>query len=116
MKVHQEYLQCFESSPNPFTGLEAQYLQSKYIEKHFGEGGLPSELEHEPDSIYNSLSSAVTVLRPTWVKVYGEEYHRNDFVHLGWQLNDLPLFTKVKDILVIGGLTFFQVESTKLLG
>ena len=49
-------------------------------------------------------------------KVYGEEYHRNDFVHLGWQLNDLPPFTKVKDILVIGGLTFFQVESTKLLG
>ena len=36
--MHQEYLQCFESSPNPFTGLEAQYLQSKYIEKHFGEG------------------------------------------------------------------------------
>lgn len=50
--------------------------------------------------------------RPNWIKLYGEENHRSDFVHLGWQQNDLPEFGKLLDIIiiVIREFPFFLVE------
>jgi len=48
--------------------------------------------------------------RPNWIKTYGEQYHRSEFVHLGWQQNDLPEFGKLIDVIIAGGFPFFHGE------
>lgn len=58
----------------------------------------------------------ILCFRPNWIKIYGEEYHREDFVHLGWQQNDLPEFGKIFDILIIAEFPFVYVERYKSLG
>ena len=39
-----------------------------------------------------------------------------DFIHLGWQKNDLPEFGKFFDIVVIAEFAFVCVEKYKSLG
>ena len=41
------------------------------------------------------------------VGICGEEYHRSDLVHVGFQ-HDLPTLAKVKDILLLGEYSFFS--------
>lgn len=67
-------------------------------------------------TIRYSIVCAVRIYRPSWIKIYGEEYHRTDFIHVGWQDNDLPTFAKVKDILVLGGFPFFLAEKYRSVG
>lgn len=64
----------------------------------------------------NKLPYSFYMYRPTWIKIYGEEYHRDDFVHLGWQHNDLPMFGKILDIFIVGGFPFLLVEKYKSMG
>ena len=39
--------------------------------------------------------------RPNWISVHGEKFFRSEFVITGFQSDDLPLFGKVEDILVV---------------
>ena len=39
--------------------------------------------------------------RPNWIKLYGQEYHLSKFVHTGFQLDDLPSFGQIKNILIV---------------
>ena len=61
-------------------------------------------------------ASIFTFCRPNWIKIYGEEYHRREFVHIGWQENDLPLFAKILDIITVEEFPFFVIEKYKSLG
>ena len=55
--------------------------------------------------------------RVKWIKLFGEEYHESNFVLLGKQENDLPLFGKIKDIMIINGSSaLFQVEEYFTVG
>lgn len=54
--------------------------------------------------------------RPNWIKIYGEEYHRGEFIHLGWQQNDLPEFGKLMDIIIAAGFPFYYVEKYETVG
>ncbi len=58
----------------------------------------------------------MTMNRPSWIKIYGEEFHRSDFVHIGWQADDLPEFAKINDILAVGGFPLIAVEKYKSEG
>ena len=59
---------------------------------------------------------SLCICRPTWIKIYGEEYHRGEFIHLGWQQDDLPEFGKILDIIVIAEFPFLYVEKYRSLG
>lgn len=52
--------------------------------------------------------------RPKWIMIYGEHYSRSYFVHTGWQSDDLPVFGKIVDVLIIMNtpLLFVQLFST----
>ncbi len=48
--------------------------------------------------------------RPNWMKIYGQEYHRLCYLQVGWQDNDLPLFGKVLDVVVISRTPLVSVQ------
>ena len=48
--------------------------------------------------------------RPKWIKIYGTEFHPSEFILCGKQIDDLPTFEKIKEILVIQGFAMFYVE------
>jgi len=50
------------------------------------------------------------LFRPNWIKIYGEEYHRSEFVQYGWQPDDLPKFGQITDILVVVGSPLLVME------
>ena len=54
--------------------------------------------------------------RPNWIGAFGEKYYRKDFLHIGFQDDDLPLFAKIVDILVIASITLFYVELYQTIG
>lgn len=56
-------------------------------------------------------------LRPNWIHIYGERFYRHEFVHKGFQEDDLPVFGKILDIIVIAGSTsLLQLEVYQTMG
>lgn len=56
--------------------------------------------------------------RVKWIKLYGEEYHLSNFVLLGKQVNDLPLWGSIQEILTIdpGNYPMLYVEMYETIG
>ncbi len=54
--------------------------------------------------------------RPNWIKLYGQEFHHSEYVLCGWQEDDLPLFGRIKDILVVVGTPLFTLSLYQTLG
>ena len=54
--------------------------------------------------------------RPTWIRIYGQEFHHSEYLLCGWQDNDLPVFGMIKDILVIAGTPLISLCLHKTLG
>ena len=48
--------------------------------------------------------------------MYGEKYHTADYVHLSFQENDLPIFRKIIEIMVIQSIALFQLEIFQTIG
>ena len=48
--------------------------------------------------------------------IYGQEYHRLQFVTVGFQDDDLPLFGQITDILVLVGTPLVSVKLYTTLG
>lgn len=44
--------------------------------------------------------------RPKWIKKFGIKYQKSDFVLVGWQRDDLPIFGQLQDILVAEKVLF----------
>lgn len=57
-----------------------------------------------------------TFYRPRWIRIHGYEYHHSDFVTLGFELNDLPSFGQVADILVVVGTPLLHVKRYTTVG
>ena len=60
--------------------------------------------------------SHVFAYRPKWISLAGTKYSNSDYVLVGWQDNDLPLFGRINDILVINSAALFQVHKYETLG
>lgn len=55
--------------------------------------------------------------RPNWILIYGERFYRREFVHSGFQENDLPVFGKIVDIVVLAGsIPVLQLDVYKTMG
>ena len=54
--------------------------------------------------------------RPRWVLQHGSKYSRSDYVIIGWQEDDLPLFGRINDIMLINGSVLFRVNQYRTLG
>lgn len=60
---------------------------------------------------YVMVDHLASLYRPSWIKIYGQEFHRASFIHSGWQVDDdLPEFSKIVDILVILGAAMLYVK------
>ena len=57
-----------------------------------------------------------THTRPKWVILTGIKYSYFDYVLIGWQDDDLPLFGRVHDILVFESSVSFKVRKYETLG
>jgi hypothetical protein len=59
-------------------------------------------------------SNAVTELplyRPNWISLYAGKFYPRDFVHYGFQDDDLPLFGKIREVIVLAGSTcLFELD------
>ena len=57
------------------------------------------------------------ITRPNWIYIYGERFYRQEFVHNGFQEDDLPVFGKIIDLLVVAGsVTLLQLEVYQTIG
>lgn len=59
---------------------------------------------------------ATPFCRPRWIRIHGYEYHRSDFVTIGFEPNDLPSFGQVTDVLVLVGTPLLHVKRYQTVG
>ena len=60
--------------------------------------------------ILQQRSITIFYYRPNWIKIYGQKYSRTCCVHMGWQPDDLPLFGRVVDVLIVGGCPLLWLQ------
>lgn len=53
---------------------------------------------------------------PSWISVYGVKFYPNEYVHCGWQDNDLPQFAKIQDIIVVEEHPVLYVQKFQTIG
>ena len=53
---------------------------------------------------------------PSWIHVHGETYHPSEFVICGFQDDDLPLFARIDDIMVITATPVLSVRVFRTVG
>ena len=51
------------------------------------------------------LLEVMYACRPNWISIYGEKFYPHDYVHYGFQDDDLPAFGKITDVIVLAGST-----------
>lgn len=54
--------------------------------------------------------------RIAWVMYMGAKYHAKEFIIIGWQDNDLPVFAKTLNVYVKSQEVFFKVQKFTTLG
>jgi len=53
---------------------------------------------------------------PNWIKIHGEEYHFGDYILIGRQPDDLPVFAKITDLMVIVDYPVSEVNICRTVG
>ena len=53
---------------------------------------------------------------PNWIRIHGETYHPSEFVICGFQEDDLPIFGRIDEIMVITETPIFSVRLFRTLG
>ena len=53
---------------------------------------------------------------PNWIKTRGEEYHCGDYVVIGKQCDDLPIFAKIVDLMIIVDYAVVEVNVYRTIG
>ena len=51
-----------------------------------------------------------------WIKIRGETYHPSEFVLCGFQEDDLPIFGRIDDIMVVTSTPIFSIRLFTTLG
>ena len=52
----------------------------------------------------------------SWIKTHGEEYHQGDYILIGKQVDDLPVFAKITDLIVIVDYPVAEVNVCRTVG
>ena len=55
-------------------------------------------------------------LSPNWIHFRGETYHRSEFITCGFQADDLPIFSRIDDMMVIATTPVIQVRVFRTVG
>lgn len=63
-----------------------------------------------------SLCLYISLYRPNWISMYGQEFYRGEFVLHKFQDNDLPQFGRIKDILVLSTTPLLAIEEYRTQG
>ena len=68
-------------------------------------------------SYWHALICLFYIYSPNWIKVYGEEYHYGDYIIIGKQEDDdLPVFSKILDIITIVDYPVVEVTVFRTVG
>ena len=51
-----------------------------------------------------------------WIKTHGEEYNRGDYIITAKQMNDLPVFSKVVDLMIVADCAVAEAERFLTVG
>lgn len=60
--------------------------------------------------VFSSLCSS------NWIKTHGEEYHRGDYIITAKQMNDLPVFSKIVDLMMVADCAVAETERFLTVG
>ena len=58
----------------------------------------------------------ISLYSPSWIKTHGEEYHPGDYILIGKQVDDLPVFAKITDLIVIVDYPVAEVNVCRTVG
>ena len=59
----------------------------------------------------------VSFYSPSWIKVHGEEYYPGKYILIGKQVDDdLPVFTKITDLILIVDYPIAEVNVCRTVG
>lgn len=56
------------------------------------------------------------ILRPKWINFIGVKYSLNEFVIMGWEMNDLPVFGEIVEIVCIPYNAFLRLRKCLTIG
>lgn len=56
------------------------------------------------------------MIRTRWVKCNGTKYQAQDYLLIGWQDDDLPIFGRIKTIYHIDNAIYFKIAKFPTLG
>ena len=62
------------------------------------------------------MSMFLFIYSPNWIKSCGEEYHCGDCILIGKKCDDLPVFAKIVDLLVIIDCAVAEVNVCRTVG
>lgn len=62
------------------------------------------------------LCFLISLYSPSWIKTHGEEYHPGDYILIGKQVDDLPVFAKITDLIVIVDYPVAEVNVCRTVG
>ena len=57
----------------------------------------------------------IILCNSNWIRIHGEEYHCGDYILIGKQTDDLPVFAKITDLMVIVDYPVAELMSVELL-
>ena len=62
------------------------------------------------------LCCLISLYSPSWIKTHGEEYHPGDYILIGKQVDDLPVFAKITDLIFIVDYPVAEVNVCRTVG
>lgn len=79
----------------------------------------PHNDDHADTCIHSTklyIYTSFFIFSPNWIRIHGETYHRSEFVIYGFQEDDLPVFGRIDDILVITATPMLSIRLFRTLG
>ncbi len=80
---------------------------------------LDSAMLHRYDQDGINIGTQITIgyfYRPRWISCMSTKYMPPDYVHVGWQEDDLPIFAQIKHVAVVMGKALLCVSEYETYG
>ena len=62
------------------------------------------------------LFTFISICSTNWIKTHGEEYHRGDYIITAKQMNNLPVFSKIVDLMMVADCAVVEAERFLTVG
>lgn len=86
------------------------------VKQYIGNSIRGSMLSSFAAVIIRELIKLIFFFSPKWITLMGIKYCLNDFVIIGWEVNDLPMFGQIMEIFSVKEKTFLQLRKYKTHG